>query len=157
MQRYFVCDETSKRLKMIKSTEGKEWRWKNGQTGIILQPIISNLAQRKMEETTTPNPTEKSDKKNILVFAKHDYVASNATQLLEKGGFAPQGFVHLIEASDFIRSGAVDLVLIMGGVDPHVKMSLIQDLKEHSSQAKVVEHFGGPATILHEVLSALKI
>jgi hypothetical protein len=141
---------------MIKSAEAKECRWKNDQTGIILQPIISNLAQRNMEETTTPNPTEKSNTKNILVFAKHDYVATNATQLLEKGGFAPQGYTNLIEASDFIRSGTVDLVLIMGGVDPHDKISLIQDLKEHCSQAKVVEHFGGPATILHEVLSALK-
>ena len=109
-----------------------------------------------MEETPAIQASENAAIKNILVFAKHDYVLTNATSILNKGGFATHGFTNLMEASDYIRTGALDVILIMGGVDPHDKISLTSGLPEFAPHAKIVDHFGGPATILHEILTALK-
>jgi DNA-binding NarL/FixJ family response regulator len=109
-----------------------------------------------MEETQNTPTQEQGSAKNVLVFAKHDYVVSNANVILSKGGFAAHGYTNLMEATDYIRTGEVDVVLIMGGVDPHDKISLTRGLAEFAPQAKVVDHFGGPATLLHEVLTALQ-
>ena len=109
-----------------------------------------------MEETPITAAVETPQTKHILVFAKHDYVVNNANTILSKGGFSIHGYIVLAEAVDYVRTSPLDVVLIMGGVDPHDKITLEAALKEFTAHAKVVEHFGGPATLLHEVLSALK-
>jgi hypothetical protein len=130
---------------------------KNAPHEIILHSgRISRHLAELMEETPTITAVETPQIKRILVFAKHDYVVNNANTILSKGGFSIHGYIVLAEAVDYVRTSAIDVVLIMGGVDPHNKISLEAALSEFAPHAKVVEHFGGPATLLHEVLTALK-
>jgi len=137
--------------------ESKELSCENEPHEIILQHTSTRgLRTQLMEETPIPVAVETPTSKHILVFAKHDYVVSNANMILAKGGFAIHGFILLAEAIDYVRTSSIDVVLIMGGVDPHDKLALEATIKEFAAHAKIVEHFGGPATLLHEVLTALK-
>jgi hypothetical protein len=49
----------------------------------------------------------------------------------------------------------LDAVLIGGGVDPHDRLKIQELVKADVPHVKVIEHFGGPATILNEIRSAL--
>ena len=42
-----------------------------------------------------------------------------------------------------------------GGVDPHDRIKIQNSIKEWTLTTRVVEHFGGPATVLQEVREAL--
>ncbi len=110
-----------------------------------------------MEENIQETPITISVKKHIVVFGKHDYILKNVEDLLIKADFATAGFTVLPEALDYIRMNAPDAVFIGGGVDPHDRMQIQSLLNSDFPHVKVIEHFGGPATIISEVKSALGV
>lgn len=94
--------------------------------------------------------------KRILVMGNHDYIVRNAETLLQRAGYETVGFTEAEEALDHIRYNTLDAVLIGGGVDPHVRMKITSLVSTEFPLVKVVEHFGGPATILSEVDAAVR-
>ena len=60
-----------------------------------------------------------------------------------------------MEVLDYIRMNPLDGVLMGGGVDPHDRMEIKSLVAKDFPNAKVIEHFGGPATIITEVKTAL--
>ena len=105
-----------------------------------------NLAEAAMVNTDTLH---------VLVFGKHDYIVKNVSTQLEKAEFKCSGSVVLTQALEYIKSNQPHLVVIGGGVDPHDRIKIAVEIKASSPETKLVEHFGGPATVLEEVRSAL--
>ncbi|MFN8699071.1 MAG: hypothetical protein ACK5XQ_07075 [Flavobacteriales bacterium] len=109
--------------------------------------------EEKEKELPTVNDVAKT--RRVLVVGNHDYILRNVESLLQKAGFETAGHTEEEQALDYIRYNPLDAVLIGGGVDPHVRLKISQLVKSDFPSVKLIEHFGGPATILTEVQSAL--
>lgn len=108
-----------------------------------------------MELNLTEAALVQTDTLHVLVFGKHDYIVKNVTSQLEKAEFKCSGSVVLSQALDYIKLNQPHLVVIGGGVDPHDRIKISKTIHSIGLKTKIVEHFGGPATILDEVRSAL--
>jgi|GEM_PF-646706 len=93
--------------------------------------------------------------KKILVVGNHDYILKNVETLLQKEGFETAGLTEVEEALDYIRYNPLDAVLIGGGVNPHIRLKIAALMSKEFAHVKLIEHFGGPATILTEVKAVL--
>jgi PleD family two-component response regulator len=107
-----------------------------------------------MEEQEFTAPVQEG-KTRIVVVGKHEYILENTERLLQKEGFETVGFTFLAEALDYIRMNPIEGVLIGGGVDPHDRLQVSELVKTTLPHVKLIEHFGGPATIVSEVKAAL--
>ena len=92
---------------------------------------------------------------NALVFGKHEYIVSNVKSQLEKAEFNCAGSVVLSQALEYLKTNQPQLIVIGGGVDPHDRIKIQNGIRELSLTTRVVEHFGGPATVLSEVREAM--
>lgn len=108
-----------------------------------------------MELNLTETAMVNTDTLHVLVFGKHDYIVKNVSTQLEKAEFKCAGSVVLAEALVYIKANQPHLVVIGGGVDPHDRIKVAEAIKLFSPETKIVEHFGGPATVLNEVQAAL--
>ncbi|MBL7944080.1 MAG: hypothetical protein JNM00_15020 [Flavobacteriales bacterium] len=102
-------------------------------------------------ETTQPT----SGTTHILVLGRHQYLLENVQKILHSAGYESSGFLEREEAEEFLRMNHVDVLLVGGGVEPHERQGLIAFVRTEFPAIKVVEHFGGPATILPEIKSIL--
>ncbi len=92
---------------------------------------------------------------HALVFGKHEYIVSNVKSQLERAEFKCSGSVVLSQALEYLKTNQPQLIVIGGGVDPHDRIKIQNSIKSLALSTRVVEHFGGPATVLAEVRSAL--
>ncbi len=92
---------------------------------------------------------------HALVFGKHEYIVSNVKTQLEKAEFNCAGSVVLAQALEYLKMNQPQLIVIGGGVDPHDRIKIQNSIKAWSLPTRIVEHFGGPATVLNEVREAL--
>ncbi len=104
---------------------------------------------------TTENPAVHSASLHVLVLGRHQYLIDNVQHILQKAGFTCSGFLDRSEAEAFLRMNQIDLVLVGGGVEPHERQALIELVRSDFPNTKVVEHFGGPATIVSEIRAVL--
>jgi DNA-binding NarL/FixJ family response regulator len=98
---------------------------------------------------------EPEEKKIVLVIDRHGYVLENVTALLEKSGYKVFGFLE--EQEDLLRkvkTTIFDAILIRGGVEPHFRDEIKELVRSTKPDAKIVEHSGGPATLVSDVNSA---
>jgi TPP-dependent trihydroxycyclohexane-1,2-dione (THcHDO) dehydratase len=95
------------------------------------------------------------DTVHALVFGKHDYIVSNVKSQLERAEFKCSGSVVLSQALEYLKANHPQLIVIGGGVDPHDRIKIQKSILEWSLTTRIVEHFGGPATVLSEVRDAL--
>lgn len=97
-----------------------------------------------------------ASKKQILIYGKHEYILSNVRSLLERSGYEALGFLILEELLDYMRMYSLDAVLIGGGVDPQDRRKITELVRSDLHHVKIIEHYGGPATILTELKIALE-
>lgn len=95
------------------------------------------------------------DTVHALVFGKHEYIVSNVKSQLERAEFKCSGSVVLSQALEYLKASHPQLIVIGGGVDPHDRIKIQKFIRECSLTTRIVEHFGGPATVLSEVRDAL--
>jgi len=93
---------------------------------------------------------------HALVFGKHEYIVSNVKTQLEKAEFRCSGSVVLAQALEYLKNNQPQLIVIGGGVDPHDRIKIQDSIKLWSLPTRIVEHFGGPATVLNEVRDAMQ-
>ena len=114
------------------------------------------VTESGMEEKIQENIEQAiSVKKQIVVYGKHDYIVKNVLDLLSRADYAGAGYTNLEETLDHIRMSSFDAVIIGGGVDPHDRQQIKDLVANDYKHARVVEHYGGPATIIPELKSAL--
>ncbi|MFM7727235.1 MAG: hypothetical protein ACKO7B_11070, partial [Flavobacteriales bacterium] len=73
----------------------------------------------------------------------------------EKAAFKCSCTVSLAQALEYLKTNQPQLIVIGGGVDPHDRIKVQDGIKQWSPSTRMVEHFGGPATVLNEVREAL--
>jgi len=108
-----------------------------------------------MELNLTDMPPLQVETVHALVFGKHEYIVSNVKLQLEKAEFKCSGSVVLDHALEYLKTNQPQLIVIGGGVDPHDRIKIQNGIKAWSLSTRIVEHFGGPATVLSEVRDAL--
>ena len=93
----------------------------------------------------------------VLVVGKHEYVLEKVEGILKGKGYSTAGSVEYDEVLKLLRDKEIDLLFIGGGIPPHERMGYLEFVQSQKPDVRVVEHFGGPATILKEVAEALSI
>ena len=116
---------------------------------------IRNIVENKMELQLTDATPVQVETVHALVFGKHEYIVSNVKAQLEKAEFNCSGSVVLSQALEYLKANQPQLIVIGGGVDPHDRIKIQKSIREWSLTTRMVEHFGGPATVLSEVREAL--
>ena len=109
---------------------------------------IRNIVENKMELNLMESAPVHVESVHALVFGKHEYIVSNVKSQLEKAEFRCSGSVVLSQALDYLKNHQPQLIVIGGGVDPHDRLKIQNTIKQWSLPTQVVEHFGGPATVL---------
>jgi len=109
------------------------------------------MEEQKSE--TQPQATQTTATR-IVVYGKHDYILQNTETLLNRANYETTGFLEEWEVEDHIRMNPVDGLLIGGGVEPHDRQKIVEFVKTEFPAIRIIEHFGGPATILPEVNKA---
>ncbi len=110
-----------------------------------------------MEENSATEPIAISVKKHIVVYGKYDYIVDNIRSLIEKADYTASGFSVFAETMDYLRMNAFDAVVIGGGVDPHDRIEIQKLIDADFKHAKLIEHYGGPATVITELTSAFTL
>lgn len=95
-------------------------------------------------------------KKIIVIIDRHGYVLENVKNLLEKAGYKVFGFLE--EQEDLKKKVATtifDGILIRGGVEPHLRDEIKEQVRKQAPEARIIEHSGGPATLVSDVNKAM--
>lgn len=95
--------------------------------------------------------TTKTQARLVYVVDKHEYVLENMRTILQKAGFETSGSTDPEKVMRTLRETSFDLLLLGGGIAPNHRMAYIEYIHNHKPEIRIVEHFGGPATILQEV------
>lgn len=93
---------------------------------------------------------------HVVVVGKHDYILENTQRILREAGYSTSGSTEVAQVIRELESAEPAVLLIGGGVHPNDRLSLLAFVHTRKPALKVVEHFGGPATIVPEVKSALE-
>jgi hypothetical protein len=117
---------------------------------------IRNIVENKMELNLIDSAPVQVETIHALVFGKHEYIVSNVKTQLEKAEFRCSGSVVLAQALEYLKNNQPQLIVIGGGVDPHDRIKIQDSIKLWSLPTRIVEHFGGPATVLNEVRDAMQ-
>ncbi|MFM7310396.1 MAG: hypothetical protein ACKOZY_07290 [Flavobacteriales bacterium] len=98
-----------------------------------------------MESTAIANP-------HVLIFGKHDYIVQNVAALLHKQGFTTVTFLEVSEVLEHMKTHLLDIVIASGSVNPHHCIEIRKAIAASASpHVKMIEHNGGPATIIGEL------
>jgi DNA-binding NtrC family response regulator len=92
---------------------------------------------------------------HVVVVGKHDYILENTQRILREAGFSTSGSTEVSIVLRELESATPAVLLIGGGVHPNDRLALLAFAHTRKASMKVVEHFGGPATIVPEVKAAL--
>ena len=111
------------------------------------------MENEHIESTIPTEPT--SAQKSLVVFGKHDYIVENAVNMLTKNGYQATGFTGVDEVIQHLSTSTLDAIFIGGGVDPHDRLAIKNIVDTQHGHIKMIDHFGGPATILAEVAQAI--
>lgn len=111
------------------------------------------MENEHVESTVSSGPS--TAQKHLLVFGKHDYIVENAVNMLTKNNYQATGFTVVDEAIQYLNTNALDAIFIGGGVDPHDRLAIKNLVDSQFPHIKMIDHFGGPATILAEVEQAI--
>lgn len=116
---------------------------------------IRNIVENNMELNTIESSAVQTETVRALIFGKHEYIVSNVKSQLERAEFKCAGSIVLSQALEYLKLNQPELIVIGGGVDPHDRIKIQSSIKAWSLPTRIVEHFGGPATVLSEVRDAL--
>lgn len=83
----------------------------------------------------------------VLVLGRRDYIVEALMKVVKSEGFEVKGCMEDQEVMRMVSKGKVDLLLISGGVEPNSRIMLKTFLGKTYPDIKVLEHFGGPATL----------
>lgn len=91
----------------------------------------------------------------VLVVGRRDYIIDNVKKILVPKGFDVVGAMSDDEVLERLKTKTIDVLFIGGSVEPNSKRAFAEWIHTHCPNTKMIEHFGGPATILLEVQQAL--
>lgn len=92
---------------------------------------------------------------HVLVVGRRDYIIDNVRKILAPKGFEVFAAMNDNDVFDTLKSKSIDVLFLGGSVEPNSKRDFAEFIEEHCPNTKMIEHFGGPATILSEVQAAL--
>ncbi|MCB0760555.1 MAG: hypothetical protein KDC12_03455 [Flavobacteriales bacterium] len=109
------------------------------------------------ESLQSQNPTPETTKPRVIVIGRHDYILDTIGGILRREGFEPTGMLETLDdLPKKVLKKPFEVLLLGGGIDPHVRGTLIEAVQNARPDCHIVEHFGGPATIISEISEALK-
>jgi hypothetical protein len=101
---------------------------------------------------------EQKGPKRLIVIGRHLYILKSIRELLSAAGFETEGMLEEYEdIVSRILSYKFDGILISGGVNPSLRAEIKKAIEQQRPDAKFIEHYGGPATIVKEVEEAFNL
>lgn len=93
----------------------------------------------------------------VLVVGRRDYVLETLGGLLSRAGYSVLTEMEDEHVIKTLKSKSPDVLLIGGGVEPNSRLGFRRFIVSQMPLVKIVEHFGGPATLVSEVNQAVGI
>lgn len=90
---------------------------------------------------------------HILVLGRHPAMLQNALQRLTEQGYSATGYTTDAETLQALQTGAIDLVVIGGGVEDASRRAIKAGAKTHAPLTKVIDVYG-PQQLLAAVQAA---
>ena len=94
---------------------------------------------------------------SVLVVARRDYVLETLGGLLTRSGYSVLTARDDEQVIKLLKSNSPDVLLIAGGVEPNSRLGFRRFIVSQMPLVKIVEHFGGPATLVSEVDQAIGV
>jgi hypothetical protein len=98
----------------------------------------------------------KTDTQTVLIVGRRDYVLQTFSDIVRKAGFTPLTLSTDEEVFKALRAKTYSVLLLGGGVEPNSRIAFREYVIQNRPQVKIIEHFGGPATLLDELRSAVR-
>lgn len=98
----------------------------------------------------------KTDTQTVLIVGRRDYVLQTFSDIARKAGLNPLALSADEEVFKALRSRSYSVLLLGGGVEPNSRIAFREYVIQHRPEVKIIEHFGGPATLLDELRSAIR-
>lgn len=111
-----------------------------------------NLSSLNLKDMDTAEEVRSAQ---VLVVGRRDYIIDNVKKILLPKGFDVQGAMSDDDVLERLKTKTVDVLFIGGSVEPNSKRDFAEWIHNFCPNTKMIEHFGGPATILLEVQQAL--
>ena len=93
----------------------------------------------------------------VLVVGRRDYVLETLGGLLERAGYSVVTAMEDNQVIKQLKMVKPDLLIIGGGVEPNSRLVFRRFVVSQMPSTKIVEHYGGPATLVSEVNQALGV
>jgi DNA-binding NtrC family response regulator len=94
---------------------------------------------------------------SVLVVARRDYVLETVGGVLMRSGYSVLTAMDDEQVIKLLKLNLPDVLLIGGGVEPNSRLAFRRFIVSQMPQVKIVEHFGGPATLVSEVGQAIGV
>lgn len=92
--------------------------------------------------------------KTILIFVKYETIMDVIDSHLSEHNYETITTADEEEAIEIIKNKDFDAILIGGGVGKEIRQNILDTLKSEKPDAKIVEHYGGPYTVIDSVKAA---
>jgi len=100
---------------------------------------------------------EQEKRRSVVILGRRDYILQALGDIVKKQDCD----VHLCnsdsEAMRMMKSTQANVLLLSGGVEPNSRIALKTFIAEKCPQSQVMEHFGGPATLVEELKVAFEL
>ncbi len=96
------------------------------------------------------------DVQTVLVIGRKDYIVQTYSDIAQKEGYKVIVAYTDEEVYRALKSKSVNILLVSGGVEPNSKIAFREFIIQNGLSIRVVEHFGGPATLPNELQSTSK-
>ena len=87
----------------------------------------------------------------VVVLGRRDYIAKALGESVMRAGFEAILCHGDSEAMRYVKSHKAQVLLLSGGIEPNSRILLRHFLRESCPETKLLEHFGGPATLASEL------
>lgn len=93
----------------------------------------------------------------VAILGRRDYIIHALGDIVKKQGYDVLLCTADSEAMRAMKSSQVNVLLLSGGVEPNSRIALKQFIEDKCPQIKLIEHFGGPATLVDELNAAFAL
>jgi len=92
--------------------------------------------------------------KTVLIFVKYETILDVIDSHLSEHNYETITTSEEEEAIEIIKNKDFDAILIGGGINKDSRQKVLDIIKEEKPETKIVEHYGGPYTVIDSVKAA---
>jgi hypothetical protein len=96
------------------------------------------------------------DVQTVLIAGRKDYIVQSYSEIAKKEGYQVLTAFTDEEVYKLLKGKTVNILLVGGGVEPNSRIGYREFIMQNNLETRMIEHFGGPATLPQELQSSSK-